>query len=224
MIFTSLLASLALASSASAQNGASAACPFNYPPSLNTTSSRNGLVFTIASGNPITNNRAIQLRPNPFFPGAFFGGLDASSSVLLGNFKDGGLYSQARDEFNQLYDLGPTGYLNLRREVGGTSQYSFGFADPSAWPGQVEAAWSAEGGSSDGTYGLYHEEPELIAHGFLLCEADIDLDHGPWYQLFYQTYSDVANDFPGCESVGVRTTIAASIENGSCNIGGVTSA
>lgn len=56
----------------------------------------------------------------------------------------------------------------------------------------------------------------------MLCEAVIDLDDGAWYQLFYYTYPEVPADFPGCEFVGVRTTVAATISNGECDIGGVT--
>lgn len=70
---------------------ASSPCPFNYPVELNSTESGNGLVFTVISNNPITDNRAVQLRPNPFFPGALFAAIDNTSSVLLGNLVDAGL-------------------------------------------------------------------------------------------------------------------------------------
>ncbi|KAI1084635.1 hypothetical protein F5B20DRAFT_522454 [Whalleya microplaca] len=210
---------LALASGALA---ASSPCPFNYPSALNNTESSNGLIFTIASNNPATNNRAVQLRANPFLEGGFFGGIDASSPVLLGNFKDSGFYSQARNTVNQLYDLGPTGYLNQRDETNGTSRFSFAFANATQWPGQVEQEWTLTGASSTGTYGLYHNEPLGTVNGFLLCEADIDLDNGAWYQLFYQTYSQIPHEFPNCESVGVRTSVAANINNGVCDIGGWT--
>ena len=213
------LAALALATSTSA---VSSTCPFNYPSTLNTTTSHNGLVFTIISNNPLTNNRAVQLRPNPFFEGGYFTAIDNSSPVLLGNLRNGGLYSQARNIFNQIYDLGPTGYLNLRREVDGTSQWSVGFANATLWPGAVEQEWSLNAPTADGTYSLFHEEPLEVAHGFLLCDAEIDLNNGPWFQLFYQSYTGNPTDFGGCESVGVRTTSGASIYNGECDIGGIT--
>jgi hypothetical protein len=137
--------------------------------------------------------------------------------------------SQARNEVNQLYNLGPTGYLNEREEVNGTTQYSFGFATPNASiiessffpPGEVEQDWYLLGGESDGTYSLFHTTGVGIVNGFLLCEAVIDLDTGAWYQLFYYTYTQTPADFPSCESVGVRTTVAATILNGECDIGGV---
>ncbi|KAI0598660.1 hypothetical protein F4775DRAFT_553806 [Biscogniauxia sp. FL1348] len=215
-----ITAALALVSGALA---ASSSCPYNYPVELNNTESHSGLVFTVISSNPATNNRPVQLRPNPFFVnGSYFAGIDNSSSVLLGNFRDGGFYSQARNTVNQLYDLGQTGYLNQRDETDGTVRFSVGFADAADWPGQVEQEWYLSGGSTDGTYSLFHEEPNGIVHGFLLCAADIDLDHGAWYQLFYYTYAQQPHDFAGCESVGVRTTVAPIIDNGACDIGGVT--
>ncbi|RYC62443.1 hypothetical protein CHU98_g3766 [Xylaria longipes] len=131
-----LLPSLALlATGALAQ---SSTCPFNYPAELNSTQSHNGLVLTLATNNPATNNRALQLRVNPYLEGGFFVGVDESSPVLLANFANAAAKSQARNEVNQLYDLGATGYLNLRDEVNGTSRYTVGFANASTWPGEVE--------------------------------------------------------------------------------------
>ncbi|RYP75198.1 hypothetical protein DL771_002523 [Monosporascus sp. 5C6A] len=199
---------------------ASSLCPFNYPSELNNTESGNGLVFTIASNNPVINNRAVQLRPNPFFEGGFFCGIDAQSPVLLANFREGGFYSQARNQINQLYDLGPTGYLNQRDGNNGTTRFSFAFANATQWPGEVDKAWMLTAGSSTGTYSLFHDVDEGLVNGFLICEAEIDLENGPWYQLFYTTSSDSPGDFPGCESVGLSTTVAPTIYNGACDIGG----
>ncbi|KAI1748245.1 hypothetical protein F4782DRAFT_380014 [Xylaria castorea] len=214
-----LLPSLALlATGALAQ---SSNCPFNYPAELNSTQSHNGLVFTLASNNPVTNNRALQLRVNPFLEGGFFVGVDASSPVLLANFEDAAFKSQARNQINQLYDLGATGYLNLRDEINGTSRNTVGFANASTWPGEVEAEWYLAGGSEDGTYSVFHREPLNTVNGFVLCQADHDLDPGPWYQLFYYTYAQTPADFPECEFVGVRTTVGATIYNGVCDIGGI---
>lgn len=75
------------------------------------------------------------------------------------------------------------------------------------------------GGYPDGNYNLYHQTGLDIENGFVLCEADIDLDNGGWYQLFYYQYSEEAADLPGCEFVGVSTTVAANIDNGACYIG-----
>lgn len=47
------LASLTLAKSAS--------CPYNYPAFLNNTANSNGLVLTVISNNPVTNNRVVQV-------------------------------------------------------------------------------------------------------------------------------------------------------------------
>ncbi|KAH8681380.1 hypothetical protein BX600DRAFT_429326 [Xylariales sp. PMI_506] len=199
----------------------SSTCPFNYPPIINTTTSTSGLVFSIISSDPATNNRAVQLRPNPFLIGAFFAGVDDSSAVLLGNLQDGGVYAQARNEFNQLYGLGPTAYLNERDVVGNTTVYTVGFANSTQWPGAVDQGWTLDAPDEEGTYGLYHQTPEEVVNGFLLCTADIDLDNGAWYQLFYQNYQTAPADIEGCEDVGVRTTVAPTIFNGECDIGGL---
>ncbi|KAI1187778.1 hypothetical protein F5B17DRAFT_303857 [Nemania serpens] len=198
----------------------SSTCPFNYPITLNATQSLNGLVFTIASNNAVTNNRAIQLRPNPNLKGGFFAGLDATSPVLLSNLARGGLKSQARSLYNQIYDLGPTAYLNLRDDINGTQRYTVGVVNATTWPGKVDRHWILIGGEADGTYGLYHDEPVGVVNGFLLCVADHDLRPGPWYQLFYYTYESSSADIPGCESVGLRTTVSATIQDGKCAIGG----
>ncbi|KAK5631460.1 hypothetical protein RRF57_007174 [Xylaria bambusicola] len=195
-------------------------CPYNYPVHINTTQSNNGLIFTIASTTPSTNNRAIQLRPNPYLGGGYFAGLDPSSAVLLSNLANSSIKSQGRDIYNQLYDTGATGYLNQRDEVNGTKRYTVGFANASTWPGEVESQWYLSGGSPDGTYDLFHEEPLNTVHGFILCEADHDLGPGPWKQLFYYTYAQTPVEFPECEFVGVRTTVAPTIYNGDCDIGG----
>ncbi|KAI0132353.1 hypothetical protein BJ170DRAFT_592315 [Xylariales sp. AK1849] len=209
---------LALANICAAVNSP---CPFNYPTDLNNTESGNGLVFTAITNNPLTNNRAVQLRPNPFLPGAFFVGIDNSSSVLLGNLRDAGLYSQARSMLNQLYDLGPTAYLNQRDVVGTTTRYTVGFANATQWPGEVDQGWYLLAPSEQGEYGLYHDVAGGVSNGFLLCEADTDVEDGAWYQLFYNEYAGSPTDIDGCEYIGVRTAVGASILNGNCDIGGV---
>ncbi|KAI1327628.1 hypothetical protein F5Y16DRAFT_371268 [Xylariaceae sp. FL0255] len=205
----------------------SSTCPFNYPAEINTTDSGNGLVWTIASTNPVTNNRAIQLRTNPNIDGAFYVGLDASSSVLLGNLADGAIKSQARDEYNQLYDLGPTGYLSERTEINGTTEYIFGFANATVVGAggttkQVDTNWTMIAPDNTGTYGLYHDEGDGVVNGFILCEADFDTAPGPWYVLLYYVYESEPANLPGCEFVGVRSTVAPDILNGECEIAGYT--
>jgi hypothetical protein len=89
-MLSNLVPGAVLAFLATTASAASSPCPFNYPSELNSTQSGNGLVFTVISNNPVTDNRAIQLRPNPFFPGAFFAAIDNTSSVLLANLVDAG--------------------------------------------------------------------------------------------------------------------------------------
>jgi hypothetical protein len=132
---------------------------------------------------------------------------------------------QARNDVNQLYNLGPTAYLNLRDNTTGTARYTIGFATAADYPGvagpsPLDTAWYLSGGSEDGTYYLYHEEPLETVNGFLLCEAETDLGPGKWKQLFYETYQGAPADFQECENVGVTTTVGATIYNGECDIGG----
>ncbi|KAI1815658.1 hypothetical protein GGS20DRAFT_315124 [Poronia punctata] len=223
---TSTISSLALALGVgvgvtAASNPKTSKCPYNYPTEIRTTSSHSGLTFHVRSNNPATSDRALQLRANPNFPGSYFVGIDASSPVLVSNLRDGALASYGRNEFNQLFPLGPTAYLNQRDEFGNAHRYTVGFANGTDWPGQVEAEWSLSGGAFDGSYYLYHDEPIGVAHGFLLCVADHDVE-GPggngWFQLYYNTYLDEPYDYENCEYVGVETTVAPTIENGVCSI------
>ncbi|KAK7752808.1 hypothetical protein SLS62_005150 [Diatrype stigma] len=223
---TVTVVALAFAMSATAA-ARSSSCPFNYPANLNTTESDNGLVFTIASTNAATNNRVVQLRPDPLIPTGSIAVIDPSSPVLLGNLRLGGFWSQARNNINQLYDLGPTGHLNSYDETsaanGTTTRFSFAFSGPDEWPGGVDTDWALTAGSSTGTYSPFHAVDIGIVNGFLLCEQsgnDTDTGEGSWYRLFYLQYTGSPADIPGCESVGVRTSVAPSIFNGACDIGG----
>ncbi|KAI0479512.1 hypothetical protein GGR56DRAFT_384911 [Xylariaceae sp. FL0804] len=200
----------------------SSVCPYNYPIQLNATDSKNGLVFTVASTNPITNNRAIQLRPSDAqHPGSTssLAGIDATSPVLLANLVDGGLYSEARNEDNQLYALGPTGRLDLRDETDSTARYGLAFANATGTTTGADTAWQLTAIGSDGTYALYHSVPVGVVNGFVLCssaEADAAA-----YELFYYEYEGTAADLPGCEFISLRTTVAPVIFNGACDIGGI---
>ncbi|KAI0198839.1 hypothetical protein F4808DRAFT_246642 [Astrocystis sublimbata] len=218
-----LLPTLALLATSALAQGTSSPCPYNYPAELNTTTSHSGLILTIASNNPATSNRALQLRPNPSSPGLFFVGIDASSPVLLSNFASGAWKAQARDISNQLYDLGPTAYLDLRDTTNGTERFTVGFGNAT---GEVEKEWNLLGASETGGYGVYHNTPLETVNGFVLCKADNckgkgkGKGKGEWYQLFYYNYKNEPAEFPECEFVGVETTVAARIYNGECDIGG----
>ena len=211
--------SCGVAAAAATATPSSAPCPFNYPVSVNNTRSGNGLVFTIASNNTATNNRAVQLHANGTESStSSFGAVDVSSAspVLLANLHGGGLYSQTRERLNQLRDLGPTARLDTHDQANGTTRYSFVFAEA----GNVDKDWILTAGSSTGTYNLYHAEPHGVVNGFLLCEAGGESGEGSWYRLFYYTYTSTLTWFPGCEPVGLRTTVAPIISNGACDIGG----
>lgn len=101
------------------------------------------------------------------------------------------------------------------------TKYTVGFANATIWPGAVDKTWQLEAPNAEGEYSLYHDSPLEIANGFLLCVAKFDLTPGPWYQLLYTEYGQGYNgqDLPGCEFVGVRVAVGATIYNGKCSIG-----
>ncbi|KAF2149594.1 hypothetical protein K461DRAFT_49057 [Myriangium duriaei CBS 260.36] len=224
-LISTTLAAILLPSTLTLAQTRTSSCPYNYPVDLNTTKSAEGLTFNVISNNPLTNNRVLQLRPNPYSTGAgnfSFVGIDAHSPVLLANFNSGKWVSQARNLENQIYDLGPTGYLNLRTTVNGTSQYTVGFADATVYPAAADEGWKLEAPNFTGTYGLYHAEGDGVANGFILCDAsqgNADVNVKGFYQLFYYVYSETPAELKGCEFIGVRTTVAPDIENGACSIG-----
>ena len=203
---TSILALASLASCLTIRQApSSAACPYNYPVTLNNTESHNGLIFTIASNNPITKNRAVQLRnaPSSYGKNVQVAAIDATSPVLLGQLKGGAVYSENRSDVNQLYDLGPTGSLvkvadNAPAGTENATRYAFEFSQKKT----PAKKFYLEAPSEDGTYGLYHSVPNGIANGFILCEQD----KGTWYQLYYNTYVQNPPNRPGCEYVGVRVS------------------
>ncbi|KAG9248628.1 hypothetical protein BJ878DRAFT_476363 [Calycina marina] len=115
----------------SQQPAASFPCHLKHPVELNTTASDNSFIFSIISENRATNNRVLQLRPKIFFDGGYFISNSSSSPVLLGSLHSADLYNLARINLNQLYDLGPDGYLSMRQEITGTSQWTACFANAS---------------------------------------------------------------------------------------------
>lgn len=214
------------ATSLAASGSNDAPCPFNYPTFLNTTGSGNGLIATVAlSKNPAINNKALQLITidKTGTKGVQFVGLkaDDSSPVLLSNLKNGGWYSQARNDENQLYDLGPTGYLNLHDEQNGTQRYTVAFANASSQSTKVDLTWMLEAPNLTGTYGLYHQTPTETANGFIIC-TDSEVNGITFTQLFYYTYKSEPYTYPNCQFIGVRATVGPNILNGACNIGGYT--
>lgn len=126
--------------------------------------------------------------------------------MLLANLTSGILSSETSGI------VGHLGYLNEEQEfdVGNTTQYLFSFGNTTVYPPATDPDWYLTTLGEDGTYGLYHDEPEGLVNGFVLCEADFDLDDGPWYDLTYVTYSDAPAELDNCEFVGIQTTVALS--------------
>lgn len=203
-----LLRLASLASSLTGRQASSAQCPFNCPVNLNTTESQNGLIFTIASNNRLTKNRAIQFRSvtpsynsNVSSP-AQVAAIDSTSPVLLGKFWNGALYSENRSDVNQLYDLGPTAALKLVAEDASganVSRWAVEFAQTKT----LDNEFYLLAPTDDGTYGWYHEGPTEHVNGFILCAQDED----SWYQLFYQSYVQTPPEAPGREYAGVRVSL-----------------
>lgn len=208
--FVPLLALAGSTSSLTARQTSSSTCPFNYPSQLNTTKSHNGLIFTIASNNPQTKNRAVQLRTvassygSSDAPLCQVAAIDCSSPVLLGQFVHGSVRSENRSDFNQLYDLGPTAGLRLVTEDASAGDNFSRWALEFSQHDTPDDQFYLLGPTDDGTYGWYHREPLDFADGFTLCEQD----GGSWFQLFYDSYDVRAPpETPGCESVGVKVSI-----------------
>jgi len=167
------------------------------------------LTFSVVSSNPLTNNRTLQLRPNQyetelgFPPNTFhYVGLDSTSPVLVANLTSGGLYSETGGTISH------QGYLNLQEEysVGNTTQYLFSFGNVTSYPEATDPDWRLLVAGED--YALFHDEPDGVVNGFVLCEADFDLDEGgPWYDLTYVTYTQSPAELDNCEFVGIQSTL-----------------
>jgi hypothetical protein len=192
MLSKSIITALALATSVSAQT---------------ITTVDAVLKFHVVSSNNLTNNRPLQLRPNEYetefgYPKNTFSyvGIDSTSPVLHANLTSGVLYSEGKGTISH------NGYLNLQQEypVGNTTQYLFSFANATTYPNATDRDWYIANLGGEGPYGLYHDEPDGIVNGFVLCEADLDLDNGPWYDLTYVTYVQDNATLPGCEFVGIQ--------------------
>ena len=159
-----------------------------------------------------SNGRSLKLRPNQYDielgypPDTYeYVGVDNSSAVLYADYALGGLYSETNGT------IGHRGYLNVREtwSVGNTTQYLFIFGKTTTLPNAIDSEWYLVE-TGDGTYGLYHKEPEGLSQSFVLCEADWDLDEPglPWYALTYVTFTGEHAEFDlDCEFVGIRTSI-----------------
>jgi len=188
---------LALTSLLVAASASFSPCPFNYPGELNLTEQGEGLVFTLRSNNPLTNNRAVQLRPSATDASIQIAAIDAHSPVLLGQLRAGVLFAENRSIVNQLYDLGPTAFLTPASGSGNNKLYSFEFGNRTAKDGMFLLA----AGGSTGNYNLYHQEPNEVVNGFQACQVD-----GKWWRIYYDTYTNNPVTGPNCEFVAVSVS------------------
>ncbi|EHK23040.1 uncharacterized protein TRIVIDRAFT_222299 [Trichoderma virens Gv29-8] len=187
-------------------------CAFAAPLSINTTTESYSFHVVTATSN--SSNFQLRLRPNQYdvdfgYPAGTFHyvGIDAADAVLVANLRDGVLYSQGRDADGSLYDLGPTGYINLKESVGTSSSYLFSFVNATIYPPALDAGWLLSPSDGGATYELLYTEAEGVVNGWRWCIADFDLDYGPWSYLEYFTYTDT----PTFDSYCVPATVLATV-------------
>ncbi|OTB14737.1 hypothetical protein K445DRAFT_23264 [Daldinia sp. EC12] len=192
------------------------------PPTLDSTSSigdTSYLTWTILSDKKGSNlnNKQVKLRPLAGLPAGGLVVIDDLSPVLMTRFWNNSLYAVGRDKNNKVYELGPTGYLNMSSiSPHRFAKFDFLFANvtglpgPNALPMSVDTKWvlQREVNADVGTYKLIHDAiAEII--GFSACpEGPEGKDR--WYRLIYMaSYSGEQWDNPGCENVAVRTIVKA---------------
>ena len=192
-----------LPTSTSAQSGSSA-CPCNYPAFVNTTTGPSGFLLHVKSNNPLTRNRAVQLRPDATSDSIVV--VDSTSPVLLSQMRNGVLYSENTTIANELYDLGPIGGLANVSTTANSSSQAFVMRKPksncSSESFQTNGGFQLIGLGDDGTYGLYHDTPDGYANGFVICEKH----GGEYFQLFYYEYLQDPPERTGCEYVGLEVS------------------
>ena len=162
-------------------------CPYNYPSEVNTTTTPKSFHLSVQSNNPLARGRNVQVRPSkpgdPSSPSIVV--VDSSSPVLLSQLRNGALCSANLTEFNQLYDLGPTGGLTNVTSTPDASLRAFvvrnyGKHEPPESL-KVRRGFFLLGGDA-GRYNLYQRVPLNVANGFSVCEKK------GYFRLFYETY------------------------------------
>lgn len=188
-------------------------CVLAVLPSINTTTE--GHTFHVVTSTTEASSFQLRLRPNQYDssfgypPGSFhYVGIDAADTVLVASLKDGVLYSKGRNADGSLYDLGPTGYINLQEAVGTSSSYLFSFANATIYPPALDSGWVLSSRDGGETHELLHTEPDGVIYGWRLCIADFDLDYGPWSYLEYFTYTGTPTFDSYCEPVAIQASIA----------------
>ncbi|KAK4062011.1 uncharacterized protein Triagg1_10174 [Trichoderma aggressivum f. europaeum] len=186
---------------------------FAAPLSVNTTTE--SYTFHVVMGTNNDSNFQLRLRENQYdveqgFPAGSFHyvGVDAADAVLAAKLKDGVLYSQGRNADGSFYDLGPTGFINLKESVGTSSSYLFSFANATIYPPAVDAGWLLNSPDGGDTYELFYTEPEEVINGWRLCIADFDLDYGAWSYVEYFTYTGTPSYDSNCVPAAIKATVA----------------
>ncbi|KAK2595381.1 hypothetical protein QQS21_006917 [Conoideocrella luteorostrata] len=170
------------------------------------------LHFYVRSRNPVTNNRKLALRP--YLHDEAFGhpngtthyvGVDSTSPELVANMSAGGLYSTSSATLRH------TAYLNLQQgfpDPGQTEQYLVFFANYTELPQAADNDWTLSVGQ--GIFDLRHNQPADTEASFALCEADFNLNFGPWYDLTYVWYTGTPAPLKKCEYITIESIQAGS--------------
>lgn len=199
------LFSLASASVIPRQAAANSSCPFNYPTTLrDTTFSDNAFYLTVKSDTAAYDGHNVQLRTSS--AGKQVAVIDSSSPVLAGQLSSGTFQSEAVSPDNEIYSLGVSGVLVNSTDVGDAQTQCFEFSNgtTASGPGQVNTRQGFYLSSLDnaGTYGLYHNVPDEIVNGWLICPVTNGTE--AYYQLFYYNYQNNPGNLGECESIALQ--------------------
>ncbi|KAL6796331.1 hypothetical protein GGI42DRAFT_331350 [Trichoderma sp. SZMC 28013] len=186
---------------------------FAAPLAINTTTE--SYTFHVVTGTNTDSNFQLRLRENQYdvalgYPAGSFHyvGVDAADTVLTATLKDGVLYSQGRNADGSFYDLGPTGFINLKETVDTSSSYLFSFVNATIYPPAIDPGWLLSSSDGGDTYELLYTEPEGVVNGWRWCIADFDLDYGAWSYVEYFTYTGTPSFDSDCVSATILATVA----------------
>ena len=167
-----------------------------YPGQLNTTAP-DAFYVHVTSANPLIDGRNIQLRQTKGEGSPQIAVIDTASPVLQAKMSNGVIFSENRNLFNQLYDLGPVAHLKNVSTTNSSSLQEFYFQNATS-TSKATGNFMLELIRSNAVYGLYHKVPLEVTNGFIICWK------GEYWQLFYDTYLKNPPNYDGCEFVGVQ--------------------
>ena len=126
--------------------------------------------------------------------------IDAISPVLWAEVRNGIIYSQGRNDYNQRYDLGPVGHLINTTTTSTSSKQEFYFQNATK-ASKATKGFVLEFPTQDAVYSLYHRVPNDIVNGWIACKV------ADYWQLFYYTYFSEPSNTKGCTFLGIEVGV-----------------